>query len=42
MNGGWFHTTAYGVFSDGGKAVQRSFPRNLAGYIITQSKVLTR
>ena len=42
MNGDWFHTPAYGVFSYGRKAAKRYFSGNLAGYIIIQSEVLTR
>ena len=41
MNGDWYHTQPYGVFSDTGKTAKRYFSGNLAGYIITQSKVLT-
>ena len=42
MNGDWFHTPAYGVFSDGRKGAKRSFSGKLEGYIIIQSEVLTR
>ena len=42
MNGDWFHTAAYGVFSNYKKTAKMSFQGNLAGYIITQYKVLTR
>ena len=42
MNGDWFDTPAYGVFSDRRKAAKRFFSGNLAGCIITHSKVLTR
>ena len=32
----------YGIFGDGGKALQSSPPENLTGWIITQSKSFTR
>ena len=42
MNGDRFHTPSYELFSDGRKAPKRSFSNNLAGWIITQSKVFSR
>ena len=42
MNKNWFHTPAYGDFSNGRKTAKRSFSGNLAGWIITQFKVFTR
>ena len=42
MNGGWFYTTRYANFGDGGKATECLPPDNLKRWIITQSKSFTR
>ena len=41
MHGSWFYTAQYGVFSDSGKALQRSPPDNLTRWI-SHSKYFTR
>ena len=40
MHGGWFYTTKYGIFGDGGKATERSPAASLTRWKLPNLKVL--